>query len=82
MRVHNSLVSSLRKTFASHRVERAQRRELAALFSDPDLSPAAHQEIAAILTRHQGGLAVPISLPTQRRAAVGTPAGTRAAASR
>jgi hypothetical protein len=52
MSIHNSVGSSLRTTYAAYRADRAARRELAALLSDPDLSPAARQEIATVLARH------------------------------
>ncbi|MCK9895403.1 hypothetical protein [Frankia sp. AgB32] len=77
MRVQNSLVPSLREKFASHRAEQARRRELAALFGDPDLPPSARREIASILIVHENARTGPIAVPAQRRR---TPAGTPAGA--
>ncbi len=79
MRVQNSLMSSLREKFASHRAERTRRRELAALFVDPDLSPAARLEIASILIVHENPQSGPIAVPAQRRrVAAGTSVGATA----
>ncbi|CAO5242264.1 hypothetical protein [Frankia sp. AgKG'84/4] len=78
MRVQNSLVPSLREKFASHRAERARRREIAALLVDPGLSPSARQEITTILIVHENAQTVPIAVPAQRRrATAGSPAIAR-----
>ncbi|MCM3921629.1 hypothetical protein ND748_08125 [Frankia sp. AiPs1] len=66
MRTQNAVVSSLRTSLTSHRAVRAQRRELAMLLSDPELSPSTRQEMVAILTRDEDAR-TPVALPSQRR---------------
>ncbi len=80
MRTQNSVVSSLLTTLTSHRAARAQRRELAMLLSDPELSPSARQEMVAILARDEDVL-TSVAVPSQRRggASASTPARGRSA---
>ncbi|CAO5189462.1 conserved hypothetical protein [Frankia sp. AiPs1] len=70
MRVHHNSVSSLRRTFASYLAERAEQRELVRLLDNPDLSPAARQEMTVIIFRAQGAQDGAVSVPVQRTAAV------------
>ncbi|KJE23524.1 hypothetical protein FF36_02230 [Frankia torreyi] len=66
MRTQNSVVSSLRTSLTSHRAARAQRREVAMLLSDPELSPSTRQEMVAILTRDED-VRTSVAVPSQRR---------------
>ncbi|WP_261555105.1 hypothetical protein [Frankia tisae] len=66
MRTQNSVASSLLTTLTSHRAARAQRRELAMLLSDPELSPSARQEMVAILARDED-VPASVGVPAQRR---------------
>lgn len=60
-------MSSLRTAFAAYRTDRAQRREVAALLADPDLSPAALQEVEIILLRRQDEVAAQVTVPASRQ---------------
>lgn len=53
MRLHNS-TTARRGTFVANLTERARQRRLASMFTDPDLTPAARQELMAVLLRGQG----------------------------
>ncbi len=66
MRVHNSVVSSIRTALVSRRAEQVQRRELASLLSDPELSPSTRQEMVAIIVRDQD-VRASVVIPAQRR---------------
>ncbi|MCM3882253.1 hypothetical protein [Frankia sp. R82] len=71
MRVHHNSASSLRRTFASFWEQRVQRREIAELFANPDLSPSARQEVAAILIHAQNAQSDAPAIPAQRVAGSG-----------
>ncbi|MCK9924753.1 hypothetical protein MXD61_23290 [Frankia sp. AgPm24] len=72
MSAHQNSASSLREAFAAFRTQRAlraQRREIALLFADPDLSPSARQEMATIVLRANSERAAQIAVPAQRSGA-------------
>ncbi len=71
MRTQNVAGTSLRTSLAAYRAYRAQRREVAALLSDPNLSPAARQEIRTVLIQHQDDVAASAVASIRQRRATG-----------
>lgn len=76
MSIQNSLVSSLRENLAGYLAERARRREIAALFADPDLQPSARQEIETIMMVGEAAPQSTVRVPAQRRVSAAAPAAT------